>query len=154
VPNLPPTNLDGNIQQSPSGMVLLPPLRNGNNPLADYLPIRDLEGCVPEAVMGLITAHPHQPLDHTPAGQIRFSTPCPFPILLLLFRPTANPGIHRPQEGISTPMAFNPPEVPCKRNHPTDPPVLLRPEYLVTLPFSTLATIPLPIHYHQTLIPL
>ena len=51
-------------------------------------------------------------------------------------------------------MAFNPPEVPCKRNHPIDPPEPLRPGYLVTPPFSIPATIRPSIHYHQSLIPL
>ncbi|KAH9967131.1 hypothetical protein BC827DRAFT_568845 [Russula dissimulans] len=106
-------------------------------------------------VMALMPAHPRQLQDHTPAAQIRFSTPCPLLILLLLlFRPTANPGTHQPREGVIVPMAFNPPQVPCKRNHPTDPPVPLRPEYLVTLPFLTLTTIRPSIHYHQSPIPL
>jgi hypothetical protein len=142
-------DLDDSTQQpSHWETALLYPLQSALR--AAYLPIhvpatKHPQHCVQGVAAPLRRAH--RPRPDTRVDQVHSGILCP--LLMLprhLLERTANHGMHRPLVGGDTATAFNPPGVPRKGRHLTDPRAPLLPGYLAMLP----AMIP-PAHHHLSI---
>ena len=142
-------DLDDSTQQPSPWETALPHPLQSALPRAAYLQIHGLATkhplyCVRGAVAPLMRAHLPRP--DTRVERVHSAMLCQFLMLPhQLLERTANHGMHRPLVGADTATAFNPPGVPRRGRHLTDPRAPLLPAYLA-MPAMIPQT-----HHHQSI---